>query len=101
MTGPADPVLERRQRLARLARTGRRLGYSLYGVSLAAFVAGFLIGFTAGPATVAAITLIVGSVLLAAVDNHRLRREARPTGPTSRTTGSRRHGPPLGRRQVG
>ena len=35
MTGPADPVLERRQRLARLARTGRRLGYSLYGVSLA------------------------------------------------------------------
>lgn len=65
MTGPADPVLERRRRLARLARTGRRLGYSLYGVSLAAFVAGFLIGFTAGPATVAAITLVAGSVLLA------------------------------------
>ncbi len=65
MTGPADPVLERRQRLARLARTGRRLGYSLYGVSLTAFVAGFLIGFTAGPATVAAITLVAGSVLLA------------------------------------
>ncbi len=65
MTGPADPVLERRHRLARLARTGRRLGYSLYGVSLAAFVAGFLIGFTAGPATVAAITLVAGSVLLA------------------------------------
>ena len=65
MTGSADPVLERRQRLARLARAGRRLGYSLYGVSLAAFVAGFLAGFTAGPATVAAIALVAGSVLLA------------------------------------
>ena len=64
MTAPADPVLERRQRLARLARTGRRLGYSLYGVSLAAFVAGFLIGFTAAPATIAAVTLVVGSLVL-------------------------------------
>lgn len=64
MTGPSDPVLERRRRLARLARTGRRLGYSLYGVSLAAFVAGFLAGFTTAPATVAAATLVVGSVVL-------------------------------------
>ena len=65
MTGPVDPVLARRQRLARLARTGRRAGYSLYGVSLAAFVAGFLTGFTTGPATVAAIGLVAGSFLLA------------------------------------
>ncbi len=65
MTGPADPVLERRQRLARLARTGRRAGYSLYGVSLAAFVAGFVTGFTAVPATVAAVALVAGSVVLA------------------------------------
>ena len=65
MTAPPDPVLERRQRLARLARTGRRLGYSLYGVSLAAFVAGFVAGFTTAPATVAAVALVAGSVLLA------------------------------------
>ncbi len=65
MTEPVDPVLARRQRLARLARTGRRAGYSLYGVSLAAFVAGFLTGFTAGPATIAAVALVAGSVLLA------------------------------------
>ena len=64
MTGSDDPVLERRQRLARLARSGRRAGYSLYGVSLAAFVAGFLIGFTAAPATIAAVALVVGSLLL-------------------------------------
>ena len=65
MTGPADPVLERRRRLARLARTGRRAGYSLYGVSLAAFAAGFVIGFTTALANIAAVALVVGSVLLA------------------------------------
>ena len=65
MTPPPDPVLERRQRLARLARTGRRAGYSLYGVSLAAFVAGLVTGFTTAPATIAAVALVAGSVLLA------------------------------------
>ncbi|MXW94008.1 MAG: hypothetical protein F4110_11230 [Acidimicrobiaceae bacterium] len=64
MTAPSDPVLERRQRLARLARNGRRAGYSLYGVSLAAFVAGFATGFTTAPATIAAVALVVGSLLL-------------------------------------
>ena len=64
MTAPSDPVLERRQRLARLARSGRRAGYSLYGVSLAAFVAGFVTGFTTAPATIAAVTLVAGSLLL-------------------------------------
>ena len=64
MTGSTDPVLERRQRLARLARSGRRAGYSLYGVSLAAFVTGFVTGFTTAPATIAAVTLVVGSLLL-------------------------------------
>ena len=65
MTGSADPVLERRRRLGRLARIGRRAGYSLYGVSLAAFVAGFVTGFTAALANVAAVALVAGSVLLA------------------------------------
>lgn len=65
MTDPADPVLARRQRLARWARAGRRGGYLLYGVSLTAFVSGFLTGFTSGPATVATVGLVAGSVLLA------------------------------------
>ena len=64
MTEPPDPVLERRRRLGRLARSGRRAGYSLYGVSLAAFMGGFVTGFTTGAATVAAVALIAGSVLL-------------------------------------
>ena len=65
MSGPADPVLVRRRRLARWAKLGRRAGYSLYGLSLAAFVAGLFAGFTTAPATVAAIGLVAGSVLLA------------------------------------
>ena len=64
MTASSDPVLERRRKLARLARSGRRAGYSLYGVSVAAFAAGLVTGFTTAPATVAAVTLVVGSLLL-------------------------------------
>ena len=64
MTASSDPVLERRRKLARLARSGRRAGYSLYGVSVAAFAVGLVTGFTTAPATIAAVTLVVGSLLL-------------------------------------
>ena len=57
-------MLQRRRRLARLARDGRRAGYGLYGVSLLAFFAGVVTDFTTTPATVAAVTLVIGSVLL-------------------------------------
>ena len=65
MTEPADPVLVRRRRLAGWASAGRRAGYSLYGLSGAAFAAGFVTGFTAVPATIATVGLVAGSVLLA------------------------------------
>ena len=68
MSGPADPVdpvLVRRRRVDRWAKLGRRAGYSLYGLSLGAFAAGFVVGFTAGLANVAAAGLVAGSVLLA------------------------------------
>lgn len=64
MTDPNDPVLARRRRLARWSATGRRAGYGLYGLSLAAFAVGLATGFTTAPATVATVTLLVGSVLL-------------------------------------
>ncbi len=64
MTDPTDPVVLRRQRLARLARDGRRAGYGLYGVSLVAFFVGVVTDFTTTPATIAAVTLVIGSVLL-------------------------------------
>ena len=64
MSEQGDPVLARRRHLARWARLGRRCGYSLYGLSLAAFAAGLLGGFAAAPAAIAASCLVAGSVLL-------------------------------------
>ena len=65
MTDPTDPVLARRRRLARWSATGRRAGYGLYGLSLAAFAVGLATGFTTAPATIATVALLVGSVFLA------------------------------------
>ncbi len=64
MTDPNDPVLARRRQFARWSATGRRLGYGLYGLSLAAFGVGLAIGFTTVPATIATVALVAGSVLL-------------------------------------
>ena len=64
MTEPADPVLARRRRLARWAANGRRAGYGLYGLSLAAFAVGLAAGFTTVPANIATVALLAGSVLL-------------------------------------
>jgi hypothetical protein len=51
-----DPVVARRQRAARLAMLGKRVGYTLVLVAIAAFVAGFFVGFgTAGPVVVACL----------------------------------------------
>lgn len=64
MTEPIDPVLDRRHRLARWSSTGRRAGYGMYGLSLAAFAMGLATGFTTAPATIAVVALLAGSVLL-------------------------------------
>ena len=64
MTEPTDPVLARRRRLTRWSATGRRAGYGLYGLSLAAFAVGLATGFTTAPATIAVVALLAGSVLL-------------------------------------
>ena len=44
VNGPADPVLARRARLARLATLGQRVGYGLIGVAVVGFVVGLVIG---------------------------------------------------------
>ena len=64
MMDPDDPVLARRRQLARWSATGKRAGYGLYGLSLAAFAVGLVTGFTAAPAAVATVALLAGSVLL-------------------------------------
>lgn len=65
MSEHSDPVLERRRRIGAWANTGQKLGYGLYVLSLAAFLAGLATGFGTVAAVVATIALIAGSVILA------------------------------------
>lgn len=60
-----DPVREHRAQIARLVRVGQRVGYSLFGIAILAFVLGFFAGFDdpVGPAIV--FCIVVGSIVLA------------------------------------
>lgn len=60
-----DPILRKRATAQRLASLGQRVGYSLFGVAIVAFVIGAITDF-AGPVVAIVIgSLIVGSVVLA------------------------------------
>lgn len=60
-----DPVRARRARIAKLVEVGQRVGYSLFGIAIVAFVIGFFTGFDSptGPLIVGCI--VVGSIVLA------------------------------------
>jgi hypothetical protein len=62
---PADPVLERRARIARWVALGQRVGYGLFFAAIVLFVVGFAAGFDGwvGPTTIGC--LVVGSLVLA------------------------------------
>ncbi len=60
-----DPVRVRRARMAKLAKTGKRVGYSLFAVAIVAFVVGAATRFTPPLVTVVVASLGVGSVFLA------------------------------------
>ena len=62
----ADPVLERRRRIGRLAAWARWAGYGLYAMSVAVFLTGLATGLH-HPLLVdlSAVGLVAGSVLLA------------------------------------
>ena len=63
--GRADPVRDRRARVARLVSIGQRLGYALFAVAVAFFAVGFAAGFTDGVVVVIEVCLLVGSIVLA------------------------------------
>ena len=65
MVDPADPVHEQRARMAHVARTGKRLGYSLFLVAMVAFFAGLATDFPASLVTLVIGSLVVGSIVLA------------------------------------
>jgi hypothetical protein len=60
-----DPVRARRARIARLVEIGQRVGYSLFGVSIVLFLAGFVAGYPRWLTTSIVAALIVGSFVLA------------------------------------
>ena len=60
-----DPIRARRARMAGLARTGKRVGYTLFLVAIVAFVAGAATSFPGVLVQVVIWSLAIGSVLLA------------------------------------
>ncbi len=60
-----DPLLVRRARAARLARTGQRTGYALLGLAVVGFLLAFFTGFPGAVVTAVTVALAAGSVVLA------------------------------------
>lgn len=63
--GAVDPVLARRARIGRLAKVGKRAGYSSFLVAMIAFLIGAVADFPAPVVTVVIVSLLAGSILLA------------------------------------
>lgn len=61
----SDPVLERRERLRRLANLGQRVGYMCFGLAVVLFVVAFFMQFPAWLVTVILALMLVGSIVLA------------------------------------
>lgn len=63
--GATDPVRARRRALGRLAKNGKRLGYGLFGLAIAAFFVALLRDFPEALVTLVVASLAVGSLVLA------------------------------------
>ena len=61
----ADPVLERRARIAGMVQLGKRLGWGCFGVAVVLFFVGLVVGYTTAITTVIVATLLLGSFTLA------------------------------------
>jgi hypothetical protein len=62
---PRDPVLERRALAAKIATTGKRLGYLGFLIAVVVFVIGAVTEFTGLIVGVVTGSIVVGSILLA------------------------------------
>lgn len=60
-----DPIVAKRERIARLVSLGQRVGYGLFGLAIVAFVVGFAVGFEPWAVTLIVVSLVVGSIVLA------------------------------------
>jgi hypothetical protein len=62
---PRDPVRERRALAAKIATTGKRLGYSGFLIAIIVFVVGAVTEFTGLIVGIVTGSIVVGSILLA------------------------------------
>ena len=62
--GAEDPVRQRRARIDRLSRLGKRVGYGCLGVAVVAFFIGVAAGYSSALVAVVVAALVVGSVAL-------------------------------------
>lgn len=65
MVAVSDPVLDRRVRIAKLVRTGKRIGYGLFGLAIVLFFIGVVTEFSDTLTGVIGACLVVGSLVLA------------------------------------
>jgi hypothetical protein len=59
-----DPVLARRERIARLAKIGKRIGYTALVIAIVAFFVGVAAGFPSWTVTLSVAGLVVACVVL-------------------------------------
>jgi hypothetical protein len=64
-TPAADPVRERRARIARVVRIGLGAGYGLFGAAVVLFLVGMVFGYTTRLTSMIVSALVVGSIVLA------------------------------------
>lgn len=60
-----DPILIRRARFAAMAKQGKRVGYGLLVVAVAAFTMGTIAGYTTVVTTVVTVSMLATTVTLA------------------------------------
>jgi len=59
-----DPIAERRARIAKLARAGKRVGYLALAIAIVAFFIGFATNWPTWAVTVSVVGLITACVVL-------------------------------------
>lgn len=61
----SDPVLDRRIRIAKMVKTGKRVGYSLFLLAMILFFVGIAASFSSALSNLIVAALVVGSIVLA------------------------------------
>ena len=65
LSNDSESLAMRREQASLIANTGRRIGYSIFFLSLIIFVIGFTVEFNNLVAKTLTVLLIVGSIILA------------------------------------